>query len=164
MEMQPGREAQDKKTTAQEILLGTMQSEANITTSHIDGDMDGKIEKDTAKRESEGTLRPVQMLESEPFLHTTNAENDHTPEEQNEASDEDTAKPLQKPSLIVTLSCPEIARFVTEDTDSDEELAEQDMYGGEDGDDEGPEPLSEVQLAYFYAHFVDMDWDLEVDA
>jgi len=73
------------------------------------------------------------------------------------ASDEDTAKPLQKPSLIVTLSCPEIARFVTEDADSDEELAEQDMYGGEDSDDEGPEPLSEAQLAYFYAHFVDMD-------
>lgn len=126
--------------------------------------MNEKIEKVTAKRESDRTLHPVQMLESEPSLHPTNTENDHTPDEQNDASDKDTAKPLQKPSLIVTLSCPEIARFVTEDTDSDEELAEQDMYGGEDNDDEGPEPLSEAQLAYFYAHFVDMDWDVKVDA
>ena len=47
----------------------------------------------------------------------------------------------------------------SEDTDSNEELAEQNMYGGEDSDDERPEPLSEAQLAYFYAHYVDMDWD-----
>ena len=126
--------------------------------------MDEKIEKTTVKSESKRTLHPVQMLESEPSLRPTNTDNDHTPEEQNDASDEDTAKPLQKPSLIVTLSCPEIARFVTQDTDSDEGLAEQDVHGGEDSNDERPEPLSEAQLAYFYAHFVDMDRDVAVDA
>ena len=106
----------------------------------------------------------MQILESKPSIPPTKIEDGDAPEEQNNASDEDTAKPLQKPSLIVTLLCPKIARFVTEDTDSDEELAEQDIYGGEDSDDERPEPLSEAQLAYFYAHFVDMDWDVAVDA